>query len=150
MNNTWDLLEKFINEFPSIKCKNVNIKDIAEAERNLCLHFSDSYKFFLKNYECSIAGELRIYGLSKAESFSNDLWSVIQNTNFFKEQEKWPDIEDWYIVSTDGSGDPIGINAKGEVWISYHDSGFEQEKLADSFEEFLYKLLTETLWTDED
>lgn len=144
--DTWNLLKNDLEEFFHKKCSDANDEQILRAEQELGLNFSESYKNFLKNYQCSSVGEFYISTLNRSESSPSDLWSVIQNTNFFKEQEKWPDIEDWYIVSDNGSGDPIGINPKGEVWISYHDSGFEQEKLADSFEEFLYKLLTKTLW----
>ncbi len=148
INNTWDLLEKFINEFPQIKCLNSDDEQILKAEREIGLNFSESYKYFLKNYQCSSVGELYVYTLNKAEDSSSVLWSISEGNKFYKQTQKWPDIEDWYIVSDNSSGDPIGINPKGEVWISYHNSGFEQEKLADSFEEFLYKLLTKTLWED--
>lgn len=63
-----------------------------------------------------------------------------------KNTQNWPDIDDWYIISDDGRGNPIGINPKGEVLLSDHDSGFEQIKLADDFEEFVYRLLTDTLY----
>lgn len=38
------------------------------------------------------------------------------------------------------------ITPDGSVWLFDHDSGFEQVKLADSFEDFLHKLLTDTLY----
>lgn len=142
----WQLLLDEQNEFPHRKCSNVTDEQIFEAEEALNLKFSQSYKFFLKNYEASAVGELDIFTITKSEHSSSWKWSIIDRTKHYKEHEKWPDINDWYIVSDNGSGDPIGINPKGEIWISYHNSGFEQEKLADDFEEFLYKLLTETLW----
>jgi len=72
--------------------------------------------------------------------------NVLNVTKFYKAVQGWPSIEDWYIVSDDGFGNPIGIDPKGKVWLSDHDSGFEKVKLADSFDEFLYKVLTETLY----
>ncbi|WP_246059322.1 SMI1/KNR4 family protein [Paenibacillus lautus] len=38
-----------------------------------------------------------------------------------------------YVISIDGSGDPIIIDQTGKVFICYHDTG-EVELLADSFE----------------
>lgn len=146
ISNTWELLKQEYEEFPHVKCINAMDKQIKQAEHELGLNFSKSYRFFLKNHECSCVGELDINTITKSPSSPSVLWSVIETTKWFKEHQKWPNIDDWYIVSDNNSGDPIGIKPNGEVWISYHDSGFEQEKLANDFEEFLYKLLTETLW----
>ncbi|WP_338043905.1 SMI1/KNR4 family protein [Paenibacillus lutrae] len=38
-----------------------------------------------------------------------------------------------YVISMDGSGDPIIINQSGMVFICYHDTG-EIKLIADSFE----------------
>jgi hypothetical protein len=145
-NNVWSLLSDLYTEFPHIKCLNADEDKIKLAESALKLNFSNSYKYFLKYHECSAVGELRIYTLTRSEDSPMDTWSVVDAEKWYKKEQNWPDIDDWYIVSDNGSGDPIGIKPNGEVWISYHDSGFEQEKLADDFEEFVYKLLTETLW----
>ncbi len=48
--------------------------------------------------------------------------------------------------SDDGRGNPIGCKPDGYVWLSDHDAGFEQVKLADSFEEFLEKILDDRLY----
>lgn len=145
-NDVWQLLENYYKKFPFIKCANATDEQVKQAEYELGLIFSDFYKNFLKSYECSSVRELYVNTLTKSEDSPSDLWSVIEVTKWFKEEQQWPDIGDWYIVANNGSGDPIGIKPNGEVWISYHDSGFEQKKLADNFEEFLYKALTETLW----
>ena len=144
--NTWQLLKEEYEEFPQSKCSNANDVQILSAEKELNVIFSQSYRYFLKFHEVSGVGSLNFYTLTRAQDSSLIGWSVIEVTKWFKEEQQWPDIGDWYIVANNGSGDPIGIKPNGEVWISYHDSGFEQEKLADNFEEFLYKLLTETLW----
>lgn len=146
IKNTWELLKQEYEEFPNEKCINATDEQIKQAEQELNLIFSSSYTYFLKNHECSSVGECKIYTLTRSESSSSVLWSVLESNKFFKQDQQWPDIDDWCIVSNNGSGDPIGIKPNGEVWISYHDSGFEQEKLANDFEEFLHKLLTETLW----
>lgn len=145
-NDVWQLLENYYKKFPFIKCANSTDEQVKQAEYELGLIFNDFYKNFLKNYECSSVRELYINTLTKSKDSPSELWSVIEVTKWFKDHQKWPNIDDWYIVSDNNSGDPIGIKPNGEVWISYHDSGFEQEKLANDFEEFLYKLLTNSLW----
>lgn len=141
------MLEKEFSEYPTDAGGEVqDIKEIMDAEKMLGLIFCDAYKKFLQKYGGAIFEGFFVYGLRKQRSMDDCYWSVIDNTIFFKETQKWPGIDDWYIVSDDGSGNPIGINPKGEVWLSDHDSQFEQIKLADTFEDFLYKLLTDTLY----
>jgi len=77
----------------------------------------------------------------------DNFYSVVDLTNFYRNQH-WPYIGEWYVVSDDFDGNPIGIDPDGKVWLLDHDSGFEKVKLADSFEEFLYKLLTDTLYEE--
>ena len=145
--NVWEMLESYFSDDRfDYYCEGVNEGEILSAEKDLNLSFSPYYTDFLKKYGgAMIKGDL-IYGLRYQADMDESCWSVIDNTKFFKEKQNWPGIEDWYIVSDDGSGNPIGINHKGEVWLSDHNSSFEQIKLADNFEEFLYKLLTDTLY----
>lgn len=141
------MLEEYFDEDRSdYFCEGVSDQEIINAQNEIDLIFSSPYIVFLKKYGgAMIKGDL-IYGLRYQIDMDDNCWSVMDNTKFYKETQKWPDIHDWYIVSDDGSGNPIGVNPKGEVWLSDHDSGFEQIKLADNFEEFLYKLLTDTLY----
>jgi hypothetical protein len=121
-------------------------EEINLAEKEISLKFSDQYKEFLGLYGGGIVGSHFIYGIKKQRSMGDKLWSVSQNTNFYKDYQKWPDIDDWYVISDDGAGNPIGCKQDGSVWLSDHDAGFEQEKLADNFEEFLEKLLDNRLY----
>lgn len=125
-----------------------NKDEICKAEFELKLPFNPGYKEFLELYGGGVVGSYFVYGLKKQISMGNDLWSVVQNTNFYKITQQWPGIDDWYIISDDGRGNPIGCKPDGSVWLSDHDAGFEQVKLADSFEDFLYKLLTDTLYDE--
>jgi hypothetical protein len=119
---------------------------IEQYERELNLVFSIEYKEFLKQYGSGIVDSFYIHGNPSNLFMGGKLRSVIDKTNFYKNEQKWPDIDDWYIISDDGSGNPIGCKPDGSVWLSDHDAGFEQVKLADNFEEFLHKLLTDTLY----
>ena len=145
--NTWEELEKYFSErTPDYIGGPVQENEIEMAEYELKLKFHLGYIYFLKLYGgATVCGEL-IYGLSYQQCMSIDCWSVVQNTNFYKQTQKWPDIDDWYVISDDGRGNPIGCKPDGSVWLSDHDAGFEQVKLADNFEEFLHKLLTDTLY----
>lgn len=146
-NNVWEALKiYFEDDREDYVGGGVSLGDINKAEIELNVKFDDSYKQFLLKYGgAMVSGDL-LYGLSYQDDMSMDCWSVIQNTNFYKVTQKWPDIDDWYIISDDGRGNPIGCKPDGSVWLSDHDVGFEQVKLADDFEEFLHKLLTDTLY----
>jgi hypothetical protein len=143
----WELLDQEYKNYPEdFGGSVIDTKSIQEAEDSLNLSFSDSYVNFLKKYgSAALPGHI-IYGLSPMSIMGDFITNVIEKTNFFKTKQNWPDIESWYIVSDDGFGNPIGIDPEGKVWLSDHDAGFEQIKLADSFEEFLYKLYTDTLY----
>jgi hypothetical protein len=119
---------------------------IQQYEKDLNLAFSEEYIKFLKQYGSGIVDSFYIHGNPSNLFMGGNLKSVVDKTNFYKLDQKWPDIDDWYIISDDGRGNPIGCKPDGSVWLSNHDAGFEQIKLADNFEEFLHKLLTDTLY----
>ena len=145
--NVWEMLKEEFDQYPSDMGGSIkDIKEIFKAEELLSLKFSSFYKKFLMLYGSAIFDGFFVYGLRKQRSMDDSLWSVMDQTNFYKNTQNWPGIDDWYIVSDDGRGNPIGINPKGEVWLSDHDSQFEHIKLADDFEDFIYKLLTDTLY----
>mgnify|MGYP000473657581 CR=1 FL=1 len=49
--------------------------------------------------------------------------NVVEETKSLREVH--PEVTDTYVISDDGSGNPIMINSKGEVEIYYHDSDAE-------------------------
>lgn len=144
----WDLLENE-RKRDSVGLFGIPVKEdniIQEAQQILGLAFTNSYIEFLKKFGGYMGDGHIVYGLIPLCEKGYLSETIIEKTNFFKEYQKWPNIESWYVISDDGSGNPIGIDPEGKVWLSDHDAGFEQIKLADSFEEFLYKLHTETLY----
>lgn len=146
MSNIYkEIIKNYYKNFPQDFSGSLGAKEIENAEKELKIKFAPDYKAFLKKYGGGAFEGNYIFGLRRINSMDSELWSVIQNTNFYRSQ-KWPGIENWYIVSDDGRGNPIGIDPDSKVWLSDHDAGFEQIKLADSFEEFLYKLHTDTLY----
>ena len=45
-------------------------------------------------------------------------------------------MEKWAVISMDHSGNPIGLDADGKIWISDHDAGAVQV-IANNFESYL-------------
>ncbi|WP_235473554.1 SMI1/KNR4 family protein [Lysinibacillus macroides] len=78
---------------------------------------------------------LAIHAFSNGSSIGNE--TVIDLTLAFRQQFTdyiCPNILDTsYVISMDGEGNPIFIDASGKVFICYHDSG-DIKLLADSFE----------------
>ncbi len=121
-------------------------EEITMAEKEIGIKFPDSYKYFQKHFGAGPLEGHSLYGVKDTEGEEN---SIKRNT-FYKVTQQWPGIDDWIVISDDGSGNPIGLLPNGEVWLSDHDSGFEKIKLAKSFEDFLYKLLTDTLYEEDE
>jgi len=145
-NSVWQLIDSEYKEYPEDYGGPLgDLSFISDVEKELKVQFSEQYKFFVQKYGSGIFPGHIIYGLRPLDDM-DDLKSVLDKTNFYKNTQQWPGIEDWYIVSDDGRGNPIGCKPDGSVWLSDHDSNFEQVKLANDFEEFLHKLLTDTLY----
>lgn len=145
-NNIWAMIEEEFVMYPKDFGGKTAENLVANAENKLGLCFSNGYRNFVVEYGSGVMPGHIIYGIVPLDAMGVFCTNVIDKTNFYKITQKWPDIDDWYIISDDGSGNPIGCKPDGSVWLSDHDAGFEQVKLADSFEEFLEKLLTDTLY----
>ncbi len=118
---------------------------IQKMEEELALKFSDDYIEFLSLYgEASLLG-FKIFGYA-SDSMHKKLGSVVKQTVFYG-KSGWPGIGGWYVVSSDSRGNPIGCKPDGSVWLSYN-KGRRVLKLANSFDEFLYNILTDTKYKD--
>jgi len=69
----------------------------------------------------------------------DDTFSVVDVTMRFR-SDGWEPTNEWVVISVDLAGNPIGLTAGGDVWISDHDAG-ETRMLAATFEEFVIQLL---------
>jgi len=144
--DVWNILDLEYKRYPQDFGKSNDEEKIKQAEESLALTFTSSYKKFLNKYgSATLPGHI-IYGLTPLPEMGTTINNVIDKTNFYKQTQKWPGIDNWYIISDDGRGNPIGIDPEGKVWLSDHDADFEQVNLAENFEKFLYKLLTDTLY----
>ncbi|EPY05816.1 cell wall assembly/cell proliferation coordinating protein, KNR4-like protein [Paenibacillus alvei TS-15] len=112
-------------------------EEIVKAEQWLNVNFHEDYVHFIKTFGGAYAG-LAIHALSNGSSLGNE--TVIDLTLGFREQFKEHPFAEVlrtsYVISIDGSGDPIFMNQIGEVFIGYHDTG-EIKLLANSFEEMI-------------
>lgn len=109
-------------------------EEIANAQQRLNVKFHEDYVQFIRTFGGAYAG-LAVYAFSNGSSLGNE--TVVDLTLGAREQFKEPPfaevLQTSYVISMDGSGDPIIINEAGNVFICYHDNG-EIELLADSFE----------------
>ena len=120
-------------------------EEIHVCEMQLGLNFSKEYMIFIEKFGGAFVGPLPIFGIKPAPFMGDELNTVLSMTERCR-QEQWPGIEDLYVVSEDLSGNPIGVDPEGNVWLIDHDFGFEKVLLAKSFNEFLVKAHTDTLF----
>lgn len=117
--------------------KPVDEVTINEAEKILNVSFDKDYKEFLTLFGGSFVG-VPIYGFNNCEMLSNE--TVIDLTNDFRESysvdNRFQVIQDSYVITIDGSGNPVIINKNGEIIIYYHGSD-DEEVIATSFEELI-------------
>jgi hypothetical protein len=113
-------------------------EEIEAAERLVGMKFDDDYREFLERYGGAMVGSVPILGLRHAEVMGDE--TVVEVTSRFRAQG-WKPTEDWVVISVDLGGNPIGLSAKGEVWVSDHDFG-GTAMLFTTFNEFVEALLT--------
>ncbi|URN95877.1 MAG: SMI1/KNR4 family protein [Candidatus Pristimantibacillus lignocellulolyticus] len=112
-------------------------EEIFKAQQLLNVIFHEDYVNFIKTFGGAYAG-LAIHAFSNGSSLGNE--TVVELTLGFREQFKELPLaevlQNSYVISMDGSGDPIIMNQAGKVFICYHDTG-EIKLLADSFEKLI-------------
>ena len=106
--------------------------EILMAEKQLSLKFNADYKEFILRYGGAYVG-IAIYAFKNSQMLENS--SVVDLTLKFREELK-NIIDGYYVISFDGSGNPILMNKKGEIKIYDHDIG-KTSVLAKSLEELI-------------
>ncbi|MFN3648428.1 MAG: SMI1/KNR4 family protein [Armatimonadota bacterium] len=133
---TIDALDRHLERWPIARAtEQPTIDEIAQAEAQLGVSFHPDYAEFLRRYGGAVVGGMEIYGLRPVEVMGEP-WSVVEST-LHARAEGWPGSEDWYVISNDGFGNPIGVARNGWVRLYDHDRG-QHAVLAKSFEEFLW------------
>jgi len=115
--------------------KPVAAGEIDRAEARLGVPFSAGYREFVARFGGVHAGPLPVTGLRRWAATGRGEWSVVELTERHRAQG-WPGTEAWVVISGDGFGNPIGLDAAGRVWLSDHDSR-ECVCLEASFEDWL-------------
>lgn len=111
-----------------------SLEEIRDAEKRLAVRFHDDYVHFIQTFGGAYAG-LAVHAFSNGSSIGRE--TVIDLTLRFRDQYKEhafaEALQRSYVISMDGSGDPIIINPAGEIITFHHDTG-EMRLLASSFE----------------
>lgn len=126
-------LKKFLlnEENSEFTGKPATKEQISQAELQLGVKFSNDYIEFIENFGGAYAG-LDIHAFENAESMGSE--TVISLTNDLRKSH--PEVKDTYVISDDGSGNPIMIDKSGQIIIYYHDSG-DSEILAPSLGKYI-------------
>ncbi len=132
---TWDKLEEIFNRFPVMKAQAVETDDVNKLAEEIGFNLPDDYKEFVLRYGGAIVGSFSIFGVKIAKAMSSVGTFAIDMTKRLR-KDGWKGTNNWLIISMDHSGNPIGLDKDGRIWISDHDAG-EILKLGDNFEEFL-------------
>jgi hypothetical protein len=138
---TFRRLDELFQTMPVLLGGPVSTLEIDAAEQRVGIKFAPAYRDFLARYGGAVVGSLPILGLRRAEVMGDDTYSVTDVTSRFR-ADGWSPTEEWVVISVDLAGNPIGLTAEGEVWISDHDAG-ETRMVAHTFEEFVVHQLRE-------
>lgn len=130
----------FLNnsEFEGLVGKPATTEEILNAERVLNVKFNEEYIRFIKLFGGACVG-IEIYVFNNEDSLRKN--SVIESTQRFRKggEDVIPqELKDAYVISDDGSGNPILMNTEGKIFIFLHDS-WEVELVSNSLQEMLMK-----------
>lgn len=111
--------------------------EIANAQQRLNVDFHDDYLQFIHTFGGAYVG-LAVYAFSNGSSLGKE--TVVDLTLRFREQFQSSDfaetLQTSYVISMDGSGDPIFIDQAGQVFMYDHLTG-EIKLIAASFESLI-------------
>jgi SMI1 / KNR4 family (SUKH-1) len=136
-SDTLERLDSHFRKFPILRAGPVPREEVGSAFAQFYFPLPDDYLAFVEAYGGGIVGPYPIYGLRRAAEMGSDETSALEITDHFIKQG-WPGTKKWLIISMDHSGNPIGLAADGQIWISDHDHG-QVATIAPTFESFLRK-----------
>lgn len=131
---TWDLIEADIGSDTS-EAGPIAYEIIDELCKKNGYAFPKQYREFVHRYGAATLGCFDIYGIRQCDLVEDHEGSVFEITQSFRDDE-WPGVENWLIISMDFSGNPVGIDENGEIWISDHDNECI-DKLENTFEDYI-------------
>lgn len=133
--SVWTKLDADFREFPIARGESATDEQIREAEARIGCVFSGQYRKFLRRYGSASVGPDPVFGVSPAKALGA-CWSVVEETNRYRDEGGWPGVDKWYVISGDGRGNPVGMDESGQVWVSDHDVG-DVHRIAKSFVGYL-------------
>ncbi len=132
---TLSILEKEFAQFPEMVAGPVDAQEIGNLEKAVGFPLAEDYKLFVSRFGGAIVGPFRIFGLRASTAMGRHESSALETTRRFRDDE-WEGVGDWLVISMDHSGNPVGLDRDGRIWISDHDAGAVQQ-LALTFEDYL-------------
>ncbi len=134
-DETWAALESRFAKHPVTRAESVPYEEIDQEFSPFGVRLPQDYREFIHRYGGASVGPFRIYGLRRAGIMGEREGTALQVTLEFRKQS-WPGVEKWLVFSMDHSGNPVGFDNTGVIWISDHDAG-GVEDMCPSFEDYL-------------
>ncbi|KOP78410.1 hypothetical protein AMS59_11095 [Lysinibacillus sp. FJAT-14745] len=133
-------IESFLNksEFKGFKGIPATDEEILNAEQVLNVKFNKEYVQFIKLFGGACVG-LSIHAFNNGSFIGKS--TVVELTQWFQKdgEDTIPqELKGAYVISNDGSGNPVLMNEDGNIFIFWHDS-WEVELLHNSLQEMLLK-----------
>lgn len=133
--DTVNRLNQMFADSPVMRADDVpSEQEVDAASDELGIPFSDDFREFLLRYGGATVGPFPVFGLRPSE-IMDDRWSVIETTQEIR-ASGLEGVGSWVIVSEDHSGNPVGMDAEGKIWIFDHDFGGISE-LSPTFDEYV-------------
>lgn len=118
-----DRLIAFLQRHPELKGQPASLEEIRNAEAELGVTMGADYRQFIQAFGGAYAG-LDIHAFSNGSAIGKA--TVVELTrmgrNLFNHMGMFPEINACYVISDDGSGNPIALCPNGEVWLFDHDT----------------------------
>tara|TARA_R110002111_G_scaffold18931_1_gene46164 strand:+ start:14157 stop:14609 length:453 start_codon:yes stop_codon:yes gene_type:complete len=138
-SDTITLLDSMFVESSIMRAKDVpSVDEVDAASLQIGVPFPSDYRGFILRYGGAIVGVYPIFGLRSCEVMEDDRWSVVTITYDYRDDLRSAGVDcatEWVVFSEDHSGNPVGMDRDGKVWIYDHDFDGLTE-LASSFEEY--------------
>jgi hypothetical protein len=134
-DEAWTLLEGSFEKFPFLKAGSISNEEIDRVFKDFDFPIPNGYREFVHQFGGAVVGQFSIFGIGAPNMMGNDCSSAIEVTNRFR-KEGWPGVKGWLVISTDHSGNPVGLDVEEKIWISDHDHGCI-DKLSENFERYI-------------
>jgi hypothetical protein len=132
-----DRLAAFLQRHPELKGQPASLQEIGNAEAELGVTLGADYRQFIQTFGGAYAG-LAIHAFSNGSAIGKE--TVVDLTrrgrNLFNDMGLFPEINSTYVISDDGSGNPIALCPDGEVWLFDHDTQ-QKTRLATSLAQLI-------------